>query len=599
MPLPLPLFLDTARPAPYQPDIRLSFVRPRTQQQPKIVPEPRGDLELSEASIEEGDPLISPRSGTTTPTSASSEDEAPSTKGDIKRLLIDLRRIWLVDLQIAQAEIGQVHKKVKELEGREAHRTKSIQATDDKVEGLVAQVQHLHRVVTTLESRHRKKNIRFRGIPEQLTRKNASPCCIVSVRQCSPVLLLPNVAMPEHHDTSLPPEERIRALIALGTSVEVNDDIPPRRYYRSGVELIRMANVYASEGNTEHAFVLYNKYITLFVEKLPKHRDYNTANVLERKDTRKKLREVAFPKAELLKKELQKKYGKEYAEYAEKKRVEEEECARRLALQQQLEAEKQRVALMRQQQQQQEQLNAFEELIRRKELEAERLRVLHQFSKGSSNLSEGPLIPGVNEPPVTPMLPTNDIVLPRPPVVDRSLKPASIGYNEGYVSTSGLRHVRIPSLVCIKFLQLAESNTQRGVETCGILCGKLMKNEFTITHVIVPKQTGGPDYCNTENEEDIFLIQDQHGLITLGWIHTHPTQTAFLSSVDLHTHCSYQMMLPESIAIVCSPKFQESNRILQADRVWHERDWRLSGKRVSSTLQRSSSFFSRQPYICV
>lgn len=38
---------------------------------------------------------------------------------------------------------------------------------------------------------------------------------------------------------------------------------------------------------------------------------------------------------------------------------------------------------------------------------------------------------------------------------------------------------------------------------------------------------------------------------------THPTQTAFLSSVDLHTHCSYQMMLPEAIAIVCSPKFNE------------------------------------------
>lgn len=38
---------------------------------------------------------------------------------------------------------------------------------------------------------------------------------------------------------------------------------------------------------------------------------------------------------------------------------------------------------------------------------------------------------------------------------------------------------------------------------------------------------------------------------------THPTQTAFLSSVDLHTHCSYQMMMPEAIAIVCSPKFNE------------------------------------------
>lgn len=46
-----------------------------------------------------------------------------------------------------------------------------------------------------------------------------------------------------------------------------------------------------------------------------------------------------------------------------------------------------------------------------------------------------------------------------------------------------------------------------------------MRNEFTITHVIVPKQHGAPDYCNTENEEELFLIQDQHGLITLGWIH--------------------------------------------------------------------------------
>ena len=38
---------------------------------------------------------------------------------------------------------------------------------------------------------------------------------------------------------------------------------------------------------------------------------------------------------------------------------------------------------------------------------------------------------------------------------------------------------------------------------------------------------------------------------------THPTQTAFLSSVDLHTHCSYQLMMPEAIAIVCSPRFNE------------------------------------------
>lgn len=46
-----------------------------------------------------------------------------------------------------------------------------------------------------------------------------------------------------------------------------------------------------------------------------------------------------------------------------------------------------------------------------------------------------------------------------------------------------------------------------------------MRNEFTITHVLIPKQSAGSDYCNTESEEELFLVQDQQGLITLGWIH--------------------------------------------------------------------------------
>uniref|UniRef100_A0A3B4YU79 STAM binding protein b n=1 Tax=Seriola lalandi dorsalis TaxID=1841481 RepID=A0A3B4YU79_SERLL len=129
-----------------------------------------------------------------------------------------------------------------------------------------------------------------------------------------------------------------------------------------------------------------------------------------------------------------------------------------------------------------------------------------------------------------------------------------------------LRQLAVPAELCRSFLRLAEANTSRAVETCGILCGKLTRNAFTVTHVIVPKQSGGPDYCDTENEEELFLIQDQFDLITLGWIHTHPTQTAFLSSVDLHTHCSYQMMLPEAIAIVCSPKFNEIGYFRLTDR---------------------------------
>lgn len=70
------------------------------------------------------------------------------------------------------------------------------------------------------------------------------------------------VMMADHNDITLPPEERVRALTKKGSSVEVNDDVPPRRYFRSGMEMIRMASIYTEEGNIEHAFLLYNKYIT-------------------------------------------------------------------------------------------------------------------------------------------------------------------------------------------------------------------------------------------------------------------------------------------------------------------------------------------------
>ncbi|XP_067879569.1 STAM-binding protein-like isoform X2 [Heterodontus francisci] len=368
--------------------------------------------------------------------------------------------------------------------------------------------------------------------------------------------------MPEHHDVSLSPEDRVRALTKKGSSVDVNDDVPPRRYFRSGVEMIRMASVYVDEGNLESAFVLYNKYITLFLEKLPKHRDYKTSVIPEKKETIKKLKEIAFPRAEQLKGELLKRYGIEYAEHQQLQRREDEKCAQELARQQELEDEKQRVARMRQQQAEQEQLHAFEEMIRRKELEKERLKVLEEFAKpeNSPMPEDFPLVPGVQRPPnnLPPTSPAVSLPNTVPPVVDRSKKPTAFGTNWNNFSADRLRNVVVPKGLCQQFLQLAEANTARGVETCGILCGKLMQNMFTITHVIVPKQSSGPDYCNTENEEELFFIQDREDLITLGWIHTHPTQTAFLSSVDLHTHSSYQIMLPEAIAIVCSPKYQES-----------------------------------------
>ncbi|MGH0115481.1 UNVERIFIED_CONTAM: hypothetical protein FKN15_024811 [Acipenser sinensis] len=357
-------------------------------------------------------------------------------------------------------------------------------------------------------------------------------------------------AEPDHTDVSLSAEERVRALSKMSCNIEINEDITPRRYFRSGLEMERMAAVYLEEGNLENAFVLYNKFITLFVEKLPSHRDYQQCAVPEKQDIMKKLQDVAFPRTDQLKKLLAEKYSKEHMEYMKGQSKAVEECYQSLKQLQLIEEEKQRVTQLRRLQIESEQFRFFEDQLRRQDLasrkeagpnvseqtDGEALSCLSCPSKNNTKGSSRPNFGGPSQ----------------SPAVNRAL---SAIQNQ---KVEGLRSIVIPKELSYKFLVLADNNTARGIETCGILCGKLTHNEFTVTHVIVPKQSAGPDSCDVENVEELFSFQDQHNLLTLGWIHTHPTQTAFLSSVDLHTHCSYQLMLPEAIAIVCSPKHNDT-----------------------------------------
>ncbi|KAG8009255.1 AMSH-like protease [Nibea albiflora] len=284
-------------------------------------------------------------------------------------------------------------------------------------------------------------------------------------------------AEPDYTDVSLTAAERVRALGKMGCSVEINEDIAPRRYFRSGVEMERMAAVYLEEGSLENAFVLYTKFITLFVEKLPGHRDYQQCSIPEKQLIMKKLQEVAFPRKDELKKRLQEKYSREHSEYlrAQSRVAVVDGCGQqlqRLSLLDEdrrrfllLEEERQRVAALRRMQIESEQFRYFEEQLRRQELanriaeEAEQKRV------------------------------------------------------------EGLRRVVIPRDLTYRFLLLAESNTVRGIETCGVLCGRLTQNEFMLTHVVIPKQLAGPDFCDMENVEELFSFQDQQNLLTLGWIH--------------------------------------------------------------------------------
>ncbi|KAH9766087.1 AMSH-like ubiquitin thioesterase 3 [Citrus sinensis] len=93
-------------------------------------------------------------------------------------------------------------------------------------------------------------------------------------------------------------------------------------------------------------------------------------------------------------------------------------------------------------------------------------------------------------------IPPSRVADPRPgPAQDISL------------NTNEYQHLHVPVNMMQDFLRLAQANTEKNLETCGVLAGSL----------------------------------------------THPSQTCFMSSVDLHTHYSYQIMLPEAVAIVMAP----------------------------------------------
>jgi proteasome lid subunit RPN8/RPN11 len=158
--------------------------------------------------------------------------------------------------------------------------------------------------------------------------------------------------------------------------------------------------------------------------------------------------------------------------------------------------------------------------------------------------------------------------------------------------------------VLAEFYDVAASNTLANIETCGILCGKFVqpdgedlpagvdattaddddddafpaaadgsssqpppprppKKSFRVTHVLIPRQTATADTCNAMDEEHIYGVQDEMKLLTLGWIHTHPSQSCFLSSVDLHTHFGYQLMLSSAVAIVLAPRFQPNSGVFR------------------------------------
>ncbi|XP_021292863.1 AMSH-like ubiquitin thioesterase 2 isoform X2 [Herrania umbratica] len=131
-------------------------------------------------------------------------------------------------------------------------------------------------------------------------------------------------------------------------------------------------------------------------------------------------------------------------------------------------------------------------------------------------------------------------------VIDSDQQP----YNESEASRV-LQNVHISAQLMEDFLELAKDNTKKDLETCGVLGAFLERGTFYVTTLIIPKQESTSN--SAKNEEEIFAIQNERSLYPLGWIHTHPSQSCFMSSIDLHTQYSYQVMVPEAFAIVMAP----------------------------------------------
>ncbi|KAL1244649.1 STAM-binding protein [Trichinella spiralis] len=382
------------------------------------------------------------------------------------------------------------------------------------------------------------------------------------------------------------PKMLVKEITSEASNIQFYPNIAMKKYARSAGELYFIAGVYELDNNVELAYRSYTRFIVLLVDHFPKHPEYSKFCREERDEYKKLMKNVrdAFDAAERLKVELTKQCELQYMN-ALQKQANEVNNAKEQQREHKVTISHGRVSnyysqhdrvtppavvapstssvshqdISRENDETNDTYSTFnvDDLI---ELENANNRaktvgipptvVENLQAAESSSRPPKPTFDRSTKPKLKTKTTTTTSTPVRPPLPVVAPPPSSTPVSK----YSGLQPVIIPKNLVFRFLDAAALNTAQEIETCGILSGKLIQSSFVVTHVIVPKQSGTSNSCVAHHEEEMFTIQDDLGLITLGWIHTHPTQSAFLSSVDLHTHCSYQLLFPEAVAIVCAPK---------------------------------------------
>ena len=141
-------------------------------------------------------------------------------------------------------------------------------------------------------------------------------------------------------------------------------------------------------------------------------------------------------------------------------------------------------------------------------------------------LKPQPPLPSTSIPPPPPP-PPPPVQPPTHAPADRIIRPSSPSY-PSQAMPPHLKTVSVPKDCLHRFLAIARPNTDMNKETCGLLLGRDKGHKFVVTCLLIPKQHATSDTCTMDEEEGVMMFTEGRGLITLGWIHTHPSQSCKL-----------------------------------------------------------------------
>ncbi|KAF2207369.1 hypothetical protein CERZMDRAFT_51302 [Cercospora zeae-maydis SCOH1-5] len=399
------------------------------------------------------------------------------------------------------------------------------------------------------------------------------------------------MALSRHHAALTTPRS-VEALVQEAQEFEFSPNRALQQWLRAAKMLLTEASICEQEGNLATAYLYLYRHADLILSKLPEHPDYkNPRYKLELSQARKTVQR------NLVKLEQWKpRINQDYQRYvkamdrrsAERQRVQQEfdsaarrlsyDHSRRSSLASMSSRPPSPISTVSAMDNREFAVNLAQRELRRRDASrkstaeagipaatvAERRRGLSRYTmpapparpaKESLHKYSASELPGRHPPPRPPR--PDSLPTPGPPP-SPPLVPSKYTFKPTAFTEAGapLRTVLLPPDLRTQFLNVADPNTSRNLETCGILAGTLIANALFINTLIIPDQTSTSDTCDTtdQGEIDLFSYCDSNSLLVMGWIHTHPTQSCFLSSRDLHTSSGYQVMLPEAIAIVCSPR---------------------------------------------